>query len=243
MFTYSKNAVLEQICGMFVIFESLIQLRHANCSYISLVVLVPHDVFGIPNLPDALRVQGRARGSFLTSWVGDFGDRRVMKVTKSAGYALHALMYMVKHSTQLPVTAATVAKAEGIPADYLAKIFQQLARAGFVRAIRGRKRGYVFTRPPEEISLLELFEAIEGGPLFDDCFLRHCECGGTPENCRIFSIWTDATRQIKKELHDTSVATATWNHPAHRFLSLPISLAGPENKSKATSTNSEAVVS
>ncbi|UCE50322.1 MAG: Rrf2 family transcriptional regulator [Phycisphaerales bacterium] len=147
-----------------------------------------------------------------------------MKVTKSAGYALHAMMYMVRHSTQLPVTAETVAKAEGIPSDYLAKIFQQLAKARFVKAIRGRKRGYVFARPPEQITLLELFETIDGGPLFDDCFLRHCDCGGSPENCRIFSIWKDATRQIKKELEDTTVASATWAHPEHRFMSLPDSL-------------------
>ncbi len=165
-----------------------------------------------------------------------------MKVTKSASYALHALMYMVRHSTQLPVTAVTVAKAEGIPSDYLAKIFQQLAKARFVKAIRGRKRGYVFGKPPEQISLLELFEAVEGGPLFDDCFLRHCECGGTPENCRIFSIWTDATRQIKKKLEDTSVAAAAWSHPEHRFLSLPISLAGPEKKHETTSTASQKAV-
>jgi Rrf2 family protein len=165
-----------------------------------------------------------------------------MKVTKSAGYALHALMYMVRHSTQLPVTAVTVAKAEGIPSDYLAKIFQQLAKARFVKAIRGRKRGYVFARPPEQISLLELFEAVEGGPLFDDCFLRHCECGGTPEDCRIFSIWRDATRQIKKELEDTSVAAAAWSHPEHRFLSLPMSLAGPEKKHSSTSAASHATI-
>lgn len=111
-----------------------------------------------------------------------------MKVRKSAAYALHALMYMVRHSTQLPVTTDTIAKAEGIPSDYLAKVFQQLVKSRFVRAIRGRNRGYVFARPPEEIGLLELFEAIGGGQLFDDCFLRHCECSGTPENCRIFSI-------------------------------------------------------
>ena len=165
-----------------------------------------------------------------------------MKVTKSAGYALHALMYMVRHSTQLPVTAVTVAKAEGIPSDYLAKIFQQLAKARFVKAIRGRKRGYVFARPPEQITLLELFVAVAGGPLFDDCFLRHCECGGTPENCRIFSIWTHATRQIKKELEDTSVAAAAWSHPEHRFLSLPISLASPEKEHKTTSTASQKAV-
>jgi len=159
-----------------------------------------------------------------------------MKVTKSAGYALHALMYMVRHSTQLPVTAVTVAKAEGIPTDYLAKIFQQLAKARFVKAIRGRKRGYVFARPPEQITLLELFEAIDGGSLFDDCFLRHCECGGTPENCDIFSIWTDATRQIKEKLERTTIAAAAWGHPEHRFMSLPDSLGCSEKSCEATSS-------
>jgi len=128
----------------------------------------------------------------------------------------------------LPVTTATVAKAEGIPSDYLAKIFQQLAKARLVKAIRGRKRGYVFARPPEQISLLELFEVIEGSPLFDGCFLKHCQCGGTPDNCRIFSIWTEATRRIKKELENTTVASAAWSHPEHRFMSLPESLSGAE---------------
>jgi len=166
-----------------------------------------------------------------------------MKVAKSAGYALHALMYMVRHSTQLPVTAMTVAKAEGVPSDYLAKIFQQLAKARFVKAIRGRKRGYVFARPPEQITLLELFEAIEGGPLFDDCFLRHCQCGGSPDNCTIFSIWTDATRQIKQKLEDTTVASAAWSHPEHRFMSLPESLGCSEEAHEAKSPASKVSIS
>jgi Rrf2 family protein len=155
-----------------------------------------------------------------------------MKVTRSAAYALHALMYMVRHDTQLPATAATIAKAEGIPSDYLAKIFQRLVNKGFVKAVRGKKKGYVFVRPPEEISVLELLETIENGPLFDDCLLRHCECGGTLETCRVFSAWVDATRQFKKLLGEITVATAAWSHPEHRFLSLPESLAAPRNKHK-----------
>jgi Rrf2 family protein len=160
-----------------------------------------------------------------------------MKVKKSSAYALHALMYMVRHSTQLPATTATIAKAEGIPAEYLSKIFQQLVKADFVKAVTGRKKGYIFARPPEEISLLELFETIEGDPLFDVCFLRHCECGGTPENCNIFSIWHNATRQINNLLKEMSVATAAWSHPQHRFLSLPISLANPKDKRKIKLNN------
>ncbi len=155
-----------------------------------------------------------------------------MKVTKATPYALHALMYMVRHRTQLPVTTSTIAKAEGIPAGYLSKIFQRLVKARFVRSVRGQKRGYVFARPPEEISLLELLEFIEGGPLFDDCLLRHCECGGTPENCRIYAQWVSATRKINRLFAETSIVTAAWNHPEHRFYSLPESLEATKNKAK-----------
>ena len=155
-----------------------------------------------------------------------------MKIKKSSAYALHALMYMVRHNTQLPATADTIAKAEGIPPDYLAKIFQQLVKARLIKAVKNKNRGYVFIRPPEEISLLELFEVVEGSPLFDDCFLRHCECGGTQENCRIFSVWINATKQVKELLEEVTVATAAWSHPEHRFLSLPESLAGSKSKNK-----------
>ena len=155
-----------------------------------------------------------------------------MKVSKAAAYSLHALMYMVRHITQLPVTSGTVAKAEGIPPAYLAKVFRQLAKAGFVKAVRNNGRGYVFARRPEDISLLELFELVEGGPLFDDCLLRHCECGGTTENCCIFAKWVSATRKINQLLAETSLVTAAWNHPEHRFYTLPKSLEAEKKKSK-----------
>jgi Rrf2 family protein len=153
-----------------------------------------------------------------------------MKISQAGAYALHALMYMVRHITQLPVTTATIAKAEGIPSGYLAKVFQRLVKARIVRSVRGRRRGYVFARPPEEINLLELFEIIEGGPLFAECLLKHCECGGTPDNCRIYAHWLSATKRINQLLAETSLVEAAWNHPEHRFQTLPKSLAAQEGK-------------
>lgn len=144
-----------------------------------------------------------------------------MKIKRSSAYALHALMYMVRHRTQLPVTTKTMAKAEGIPSGSLHKILQQLSKARLVKTARGNKGGHAFAKLPEDITLLELFESIEGSPLFNDCPLRHCKCGGTPENCRIFSVWVSATRRIKELLEETTVADAAWNHPEHRFQSLP----------------------
>lgn len=140
-----------------------------------------------------------------------------MKISQASAYALHALMYMVRHVTQLPATGKTIAKAEGIPAGYLAKVLQQLVKGGFLRSVKGRDRGYVFARPPEEISLLEVFEAVEGRPLFEDCPLKHCACGGTSETCRIFQQWRMAARKFRTLLDETTVTAAAWNHPEHRF--------------------------
>jgi len=132
-----------------------------------------------------------------------------------------------------------MAKAEGIPSGYLAKIFQRLVKARFVRSVKGKRRGYVFARPPEEISLLELFEVIEGGPLFEECFLRHCECGGTLENCHIFAHWVSATREISRLLAETSVAAVAWSHPQHRFQSLSESIEAANKKKRRKMTNSK----
>ena len=147
-----------------------------------------------------------------------------MKISKASAYSLHAMMYMVRHVTQLPVTTNVIAKAEGIPSGYLAKIFQQLVKGGFVKTTRNKNKGYVFAKPPEEINLLELFELIEGESLFDDCLLRHCQCGGTTDNCCIFATWASATKKIRELLSETSLVNAAWNHPEHRFNSLPESL-------------------
>jgi len=166
-----------------------------------------------------------------------------VKVSKAVAYSLHALMYMVRHITQLPATTNTIAKAEGIPSGYLAKIFQRLVKAGFIKAVRGKNKGYVFAKLPEEINLLELLEAIDGQSLFDDCLLRYCKCGGTPENCCILAEWLDATKKFKKFLAENSLATATWNHPEHRFYSLPESLKTINKKLKTKAARSKAKVS
>ncbi len=144
-----------------------------------------------------------------------------MKVKQATAYALHATMYMVRHMTQLPATVGTIARAEDMPSKYLAKIFRQLAGAGLIRAASPRRKGYIFAKDPEDISILEVFEVIEGGPLFDDCFMRHCQCGGTPGNCGIYSAWRKAMSKVTDYLAVTNLVTAAWNHPPHRFDELP----------------------
>jgi len=142
-----------------------------------------------------------------------------VKFTKSTAYALHALMYMVRHITQLPLSIGGIARAEGIPQGQLAKLFPQLVKAGLVKTVKGRPKKYAFAKDPEHISLLDLFEAVEGKPLFDDCLLRHCVCTGTTENCLIYAQWHEAGQKMRKVFSETSLKNAAWSHPEHRFSS------------------------
>lgn len=139
-----------------------------------------------------------------------------MKTKRMTSYALHAVAYMSKHITQLPVTAEVIAKFEGISPGYMSKIFKRLCETNILRHDEGGG-GYVFARDPHEISMLELLEAMEGYAMFDECFMKHCDCKGTTKNCSIFACWQQSTRQIKKHLSETSIDQAAWHHPEHKL--------------------------
>ena len=59
-----------------------------------------------------------------------------MKLSKGTAYALHALMYIVRHITQLPISVTAIAKAEGIPSGQLARVFVKLETAGLVKKVK-----------------------------------------------------------------------------------------------------------
>jgi Rrf2 family protein len=149
-----------------------------------------------------------------------------MKISLGAAYGMHALMFMVRHITQLPITSTNIAKAEGIPEKHLAKILHRLAVANIIKVSKGAVKGYSLAKSPEQISLLDVLEAIEERPLFKECFMKHCVCSGTQENCIIYKEWISVIGKFVKFLSQTSLESATWHHPEHRFYKLQASAKG-----------------
>ena len=70
---------------------------------------------------------------------------------------------------KLPASAAEVAEAESLHADYLAKVLQDLARADLLSLFRGRGAGFLLKRPAYEIRVLEILEAVR--PLVQGIYL------------------------------------------------------------------------
>jgi len=62
-----------------------------------------------------------------------------------------------------------IAASEGLPLPYLERVAAQLRSAGLLASVRGARGGYLLTRPPEEISVSDIFVAVEGNLLTVDC--------------------------------------------------------------------------
>ena len=70
-------------------------------------------------------------------------------------YAVQALLHLAIHQNGSQVSAAAMAAELGIPANYLAKVLQRLAREGIVESTRGAKGGYRLTGDPHGISIAD----------------------------------------------------------------------------------------
>ena len=95
-----------------------------------------------------------------------------MTITKSTRYALYAAAEMARAGDR-PTTVAAVAAQYGIPEGALAKVFQQLVRAGLAAGTRGIGGGYRLARPASAITVLEVMHVFErrrppGGCLLHD---------------------------------------------------------------------------
>ncbi|MGE5232860.1 MAG: RrF2 family transcriptional regulator [Acidobacteriota bacterium] len=136
-----------------------------------------------------------------------------MKIGDGVEWAIHCctVLATLPDGTSLP--AARLAELHGVPAAYLAKHLQALAAAGIVAALPGRRGGYRLARPAEELTLLEVVTAVEGGDPAFRCteIRRRGPCTGLPAAlfaapCAVASAMARAEAAWRKELQATTVA-------------------------------------
>ena len=83
-----------------------------------------------------------------------------MKLTGGLEWALHCCVVLAV--AEEPVPVATLAEIHDVSPTYLAKQLQALSRAGIVRSTQGRSGGYLLTREPKDITMLDVVEAVDG---------------------------------------------------------------------------------
>ena len=85
----------------------------------------------------------------------------MISITTKSPYALAALVELAGAGED-PVPIGELARRRDIPAQFLEQLFATLRRAGVVKSQRGVKGGYLFDRKPDEVTVLEVVEILDG---------------------------------------------------------------------------------
>ena len=89
-----------------------------------------------------------------------------------------------------------------IPPYFLSKILPRLIIAGLVESKRGTSGGITLARPPHQISLREVIEAVEGPLALNACLAAASTCN-RETNCKVHPVWVRAQEALLKELEIT----------------------------------------
>ncbi len=139
-----------------------------------------------------------------------------MRINTKVRYALRLLAEIAKHSHGQPVTLKDIAQRQDLPKDYLSQLAAPLKNAGLLKSIWGNKGGYLLNRPPAEISLLEILEAVDGPVGLIDCILDAGACDHA-DFCECLGIWRNINEVIVKTLESYSLADlVTQSQPVSR---------------------------
>lgn len=126
-----------------------------------------------------------------------------MQITRQADYAVRAVVYLSEIGDGERAATSRIAAEQKIPPSFLAKIVSQLSVAGLLQTSRGARGGVSLARKPEDISLLEVVEAIDGPILLNECVADSgiCVFGDT---CQMRPVWCDAQSELVARLGNTS---------------------------------------
>ena len=131
------------------------------------------------------------------------GDDRGVRISQRAQYAICGVFDLAYNGEAGPVQVRVIGERQRIPARYLEQIFQHLRRAELVHGKRGPGGGYTLTRPPAEITLRDIVEAVEGP-------LRESLGGGPPPRDRRHEnrpgfVWHDLATGVGHALDSITV--------------------------------------
>jgi Rrf2 family transcriptional regulator, cysteine metabolism repressor len=115
----------------------------------------------------------------------------MISVTSKSRYAVVAMAELAR-SGPAPVPIAQIAERRAMPVQFLEQLFSTLRRDGLLNSQRGVKGGYRLARPPEEITVLEVVQALDG-----KVGQEAVEAGG---------IWLDGVQALREVFSSTTIA-------------------------------------
>jgi len=113
-----------------------------------------------------------------------------MRLTTKTRYGTRAMVDLALHYDEGPVSSRAIAAHQDISAKYLESILAELRNAGLVLTVRGAQGGHSLRRPPSEITLLDIFEVLEGTQGLVEC-TNSAEVCTRRDSCVTQEVWAE----------------------------------------------------
>ena len=92
-----------------------------------------------------------------------------MKLSTKGRYGVKAMVDLAIHYGESPISIKSISQRQGISEYYLEQLFSALRKAKLIKSIRGAQGGYVLNKLPEEITVADIMEVLEGPIEISDC--------------------------------------------------------------------------
>ena len=120
-----------------------------------------------------------------------------MKLTSKGRYAVMAMADLAKNYVKKPTSLTEISLRQGISISYLEQLFLKLRKNNLVQSSRGPLGGYVLSKPPGEIKLLSIIEAVDEKIKTVKCKKESKKgCNGKSVKCITHYLWDDLENHI-----------------------------------------------
>jgi Rrf2 family protein len=136
-------------------------------------------------------------------------------ISSGVEYGLHCLLFLVGESGEgRDASVRDLAELQGVPLDFLAKIFTKLAKSGIVAATEGVKGGFILARPASKISVLDVVNAIDGEKALFECREIRSRCAvfdgepptwATSGTCAVHAVMRSAQQRMEEALAEQTL--------------------------------------
>ena len=123
-----------------------------------------------------------------------------MKLSTKGRYGVKAMVDLEIHYGESPISIKSISQRQGISEYYLEQLFSALRKAKLIKSIRGAQGGYVLNKLPEEITVADIMEVLEGPIEISDCVEgTTCNNGNC---CATRLVW----QKIKTSIEDVTTS-------------------------------------
>ncbi len=136
-----------------------------------------------------------------------------MKFSTKTRYGIRTLLEIALHPVAEGVFQKDIAENQKLSVKYLDHIISALKVAGLICNVKGKKSGYILTRSPKDISMLDVHNAFEAGVCVVDCLSGNVACE-MEDGCATKDFWKGMNNIIEDYLVSVSLADIVHKHEA-----------------------------